>query len=249
MAIPLQMIASGCFTKILDRPLIQSTLETGMKIVKLVLIFIAVALPNFGQAQRRIGTVESWIEGARYPEAALRKGQQGLVRVRYEISENGQPERCKVEWDSNAKPLGLATCKLIIERARYVPAGNAAGQTVRSEDLVSIIWELSSTKIQPGSVDFGGAIPNNSPASWFTPYDISPGEIMQNGKGGVELSFSISPNGRMENCGILDSSGDPQLDQRVCDLVVKRARFKSPIDEHGEPFKTGGRAKIVWWTN
>jgi TonB family protein len=51
----------------------------------------------------------------------------------------------------------------------------------------------------------------------------------------VRVDLSIDGDGRTSACRVLASSGNPAIDRRTCDLLVKRARFQPPTDIFGDP--------------
>ncbi len=71
------------------------------------------------------------------------------------------------------------------------------------------------------------------PASWFSPDDY-PKEAA---KGGIEgdsaFEADVDAHGKPTACRITHSSGSPILDQKTCDIVVKKGQFK-PAISHGK---------------
>jgi len=66
----------------------------------------------------------------------------------------------------------------------------------------------------------------------------------QQGTTGFELL--IGPDGKVQRCTVLVSSGFPRLDSYTCDLVKRRAVFERAIDDHGNPAYGIYRSVMSW---
>lgn len=53
------------------------------------------------------------------------------------------------------------------------------------------------------------------------------------------VSFTVEPNGRVTNCRIYRSSGDPVIDMVTCSLVTARFVYRPAIDQRGQPVASG----------
>jgi len=82
--------------------------------------------------------ISSWISGNDYPSAALREGRSGKVSYRIIISTSGLPEKVIV-LSSPYPDLGSATAKLLLRRARFVPALRKCVR-IRSNYYGSVNW-------------------------------------------------------------------------------------------------------------
>jgi outer membrane biosynthesis protein TonB len=51
----------------------------------------------------------------------------------------------------------------------------------------------------------------------------------------LRIILSIGANGRTAGCAIQTSSGNPAIDRRMCELLVRRARFEPRTDVFGDP--------------
>ena len=77
-----------------------------------------------------------------YPAEAIRLGQQGTVRVRLKVSAEGRVMGCSV-IQSASPSLDRTTCRILTERARFVPAKGTNGEAIKSEfDAPPIRWVL-----------------------------------------------------------------------------------------------------------
>lgn len=56
-------------------------------------------------------------------------------------------------------------------------------------------------------------------------------------------NLEISSNGRILACGIGRSTGDPRIDRRACELLIKHARYAPATDVFGDPLPVQPRIK------
>ncbi|WP_086607301.1 energy transducer TonB [Erythrobacter donghaensis] len=66
------------------------------------------------------------------------------------------------------------------------------------------------------------------------------------GEGTVRFAVTVSPQGRITACTILESSGDSHLDREACELVTRRGRFNPARDDDGEPVEGRWESRITW---
>jgi protein TonB len=78
-----------------------------------------------------------------YPRKALRHGWQGNVGVDLTVGTNGRVRGCRVTESSGHEVLDDATCKIVSERARFMPAQDAAGKPVESHYSTHIDWRIA----------------------------------------------------------------------------------------------------------
>jgi len=77
-----------------------------------------------------------------YPQAALRRGEQGTVAFTLSIDRRGRVERCYIATSSGSAALDRATCSILQRRARFTPARGADGQKVADTTSGRIRWQL-----------------------------------------------------------------------------------------------------------
>lgn len=66
--------------------------------------------------------------------------------------------------------------------------------------------------------------------------DDYPPAALREGRGGLtNISYQVDPHGRVVNCQLVDGSGSPDLDDAVCRLLTRRARFSPATNELGQP--------------
>ena len=81
-----------------------------------------------------------------YPAEAIRREEQGRVEFAVEIGPDGRVTRCHVMVSSGSRLLDLRTCQVMLVRARFEPARDAAGNPVADVFGTSVIWRI------PGSI-------------------------------------------------------------------------------------------------
>jgi len=79
----------------------------------------------------------------------------------------------------------------------------------------------------------------NDPRRWVT-YDDYPRAVQaKTREGALELVYEISEAGRVTDCHVFVTSGDPEIDKVVCASIMARARF-SPASYKGQPVRAIG---------
>lgn len=62
----------------------------------------------------------------------------------------------------------------------------------------------------------------------------------------ILLQFDVETNGRVSGCTILESSGNPMLDEATCRLVERRYRFEPSRDAYGTAVPSAVVESHVW---
>ncbi len=139
---------------------------------------IMLAQASAGPAYPARGEVRSLFSSDDYPESALLLGQEGTAQARLTVGADGQPTECAIVRSSGHEALDLATCKVLMTRARFRPARDSAGRPM-ADQIVSppISWRIEGYEMPVGawssrlmvvfnrkdqptlcSVQFGGAL-------------------------------------------------------------------------------------------
>lgn len=85
------------------------------------------------------------------------------------------------------------------------------------------------------------AVPRNDPARWIRDRDYPRSARREQREGAVVFELMIRPNGRVESCSIIASSGHDDLDQVTCEKITARARFRKPEDGYGDIYRSSVR--------
>ena len=78
-----------------------------------------------------------------YPKASLDNNEQGTVHYRVKINRRGVPSQCEVTQSSGYERLDLATCDLLMSRARFTPSRDSRGRAGRSVYDGRVVWRIS----------------------------------------------------------------------------------------------------------
>ncbi len=79
-----------------------------------------------------------------YPWAALRTATQGRVIARIEVSAEGRATDCVTVATSGSAEIDATTCRVILRRARFRPAIDAAGRPVTARTISTVTWLVPS---------------------------------------------------------------------------------------------------------
>ena len=66
-------------------------------------------------------------------------------------------------------------------------------------------------------------------------------------RGVILMEFQIGTDGRVRNCRVMQSSGNPVLDASTCRLVEQRYVYRPALDKQGRPTVITGRMSRWWW--
>lgn len=77
-----------------------------------------------------------------YPESALRAREEGVVVMRYLVSEQGRVSVCEITASSTSHALDQKSCQ-IMKRFRFKPARDASGSSVPQILEQAIAWTIS----------------------------------------------------------------------------------------------------------
>lgn len=83
-----------------------------------------------------------WVTSGDYPLDALRANEQGAVAFMLAVSADGVPTECNVTTSSGSPSLDTGTCALLLQRARFTPARDAAGQPTSGVFRSRINWKI-----------------------------------------------------------------------------------------------------------
>ena len=114
-----------------------------MKLLKFALVGAAVAAAGAAVAQERDRDAEANSAFTTYPRDSLANGEQGTVRYKVKIDRRGRARECEVTVSSGFERLDLATCEMLMERARFTPNRDGGGKARGSVYEGRVVWRLS----------------------------------------------------------------------------------------------------------
>jgi TonB family protein len=77
------------------------------------------------------------------------------------------------------------------------------------------------------------AVPTGNPGNWITTDDYPAAPMEEGVEGTTEIALDVLPDGKPKGCKVVTSSGNADLDEASCRLLVARARFQP--SKIGEP--------------
>ncbi|MEO7565002.1 MAG: energy transducer TonB [Sphingomicrobium sp.] len=84
------------------------------------------------------------------------------------------------------------------------------------------------------------------PMPWFIDEDYPMQAFERGWEGTTIFELTVDTNGRPIACTIDKSSGHGVLDERTCEIAMKRARFSSALDSKGAPVYGVYRSRLNW---
>lgn len=84
----------------------------------------------------------SWVTDNDYPAEALRRDEFGTVRFALLVDATGKVTRCNVLATSGFAVLDQTACAAMLQRARFKPARDAAGQPIVASYQASFSWVI-----------------------------------------------------------------------------------------------------------
>jgi TonB family protein len=101
-----------------------------------------VAAPEPSTAARATANLASLFSDKDYPAEALRNEEEGIVAFRLAVGADGKPTQCSITATSGSASLDDATCRILMERARFTPARDAQGKPTTDEVSGRINWKM-----------------------------------------------------------------------------------------------------------
>jgi len=81
-----------------------------------------------------------WLDAKSFPSDQGRRGLGGTTRVRLMVDQSGKPTSCHIQRGSAAESFNQAACRILMERGKFVPALDAAGQPMASYFVASFVF-------------------------------------------------------------------------------------------------------------
>ncbi len=173
------------------------------------MILLATALAAAAAAQpvpKPIGSPASWVRPGDYPPAAIVGGEEGMVAFKLGVDDQGRTVQCTITQSSGSAVLDATTCRLMMLRARFQPATDAAGKPVASIFASRTRWTLPPFRPP-------------SPGLLVTTVAVSSDGKVE--KCSVETSGAVPPAAKELSCRALDQPGQAQM------LRGQAANFKT----------------------
>ncbi len=60
------------------------------------------------------------------------------------------------------------------------------------------------------------------------------------------LWLTVSETGRVTDCSVMQTTGDPEVDEALCDLMIRQSRWAPALDRQGRPIEVKVRYTATW---
>lgn len=90
------------------------------------------------------------------------------------------------------------------------------------------------------------AQPIQDASYWISDDDYPADALSRESQGTVTIIWTIDTEGKVTNCSVAATSGDPALDSTACATITKRGRYKPALDKDGKPIAVHSTRRIVW---
>ena len=87
--------------------------------------------------------ISGTITEADYPPAALRRGAEGMTKVRLNITSEGSATNCSIVQSSGHRDLDAMVCPLATRRMRLSPALDREGKPRPMNGIMPVRWMVS----------------------------------------------------------------------------------------------------------
>lgn len=88
--------------------------------------------------------------------------------------------------------------------------------------------------------------PRGTPGEWVTPEDYPSADLRAENQGTTGFTLSVGPDGKATDCRVTSSSGFPSLDQKACQMLIRRSRFKPQLGGDGQPMSASYSNRVRW---
>lgn len=86
----------------------------------------------------------------------------------------------------------------------------------------------------------------NGLAQWITNDDFPSDVLARKAQGSMMVVWLIDTDGKVKNCSVVTSSGEPTADIAACAAITKRGHYRPARDKDGGPIAIHSGRRIVW---
>lgn len=90
------------------------------------------------------------------------------------------------------------------------------------------------------------ATPRTDPHTWLGPDDYPKSSIASETEGAITVAINVDEKGAPSSCSVTSSSGDNELDNLTCSLLMKRAQFIPAKGQQGQATTSQYSQKVTW---
>ena len=173
---------------------------------------------SFPRGPEMQGTAWARILPSDFPQKALAEKRQGRVKFELAISPTGVVEGCKVLESSTHADLDAESCKIALNKAKFGPALDVAGQATAGRVQTGLNWRLP--------MEGGGANPPVIPI----PPTLS--KELRLKAGTATLSFIVAADGSLLECqGQTTMDTRPFAPETICNAKMKMEPYTDANDK------------------
>jgi len=202
---------------------------------------VAIVIPDTKQP-RGNGFDHGWIERADGSQAAP------ITAISYSTVAKTQMTRFHV--DSEKYVIGQDGERIILQinkqrRYDFTLPGLKNAQRVLDQCLSGLRKEFGVSDEVRRQIATAAAS-RGSIVRYFTTNDYPWDAVQKGEQGQVGVLFWIEVNGRVAECRVIETSHRQSLDDRTCEVIRQRARFKPALDLQGSPIRSPQFQRIRW---
>lgn len=91
-----------------------------------------------------------------------------------------------------------------------------------------------------------GPKPKSAPGNWVTDEDYPSSDMRDGNEGVTGFRLEIGTDGKVTACNITSSSGFSSLDNKACQMLLRRGRFAAAKDTEGNPIVSAYSSRVKW---
>ncbi len=88
------------------------------------------------------GSPQGWVTNDDYPPSAQRDGVEGTTSFALQVGSDGKVQSCSITKSSGSTVLDDTACRLLLRRAKFNPAKDAAGNAVPAVFPSRFRWQI-----------------------------------------------------------------------------------------------------------
>jgi hypothetical protein len=206
-----------------------------------MMLWITVAAASAQLSAPIPANLHSWATYSDVPMDIVPEGPQHLVGFRVTVDLAGKPQSCRVDLSSGIPRLDRYSCDLVMKRARFIPAKDAAGTPVYGVYESNLTWWVGDVG-PPPRAPFGGDLDllvNSLPAGTQSPI-------------GVRIMFAVDAQGKTSSCTQEGEPGKtqapPELAQLACTQALQQLKIIPATDVRGTPVPSIQDAEVRFST-
>ena len=213
--------------------------------------------PQAAEPMKPVTNPGSWVTPADYPPASLRDEKEGVTGFRLTVGPDGLPRRCEIVASSGSEELDTATCRLIMQRARFETQRDDKGVRVGGTYSNRIRWQIPDDYLEQLArsgfhIDTGraawprGPIPDPDMVTLDAAEHYPAAALAARQEGDVQMSLTVDPLGKVTGCTVVDGSMVKALDDTACALMKSNGKFDPALDSNGKPVKSVVPVTFNW---